>query len=214
MAYCITRSLYFWISFPFTAQSPTPSSLAAISLLSVSMSLYLNFCVIIAFFFSDVPTCHFKLQSTNYDLGLGLYTLWFPLLSNLSWISALLKSPLKHNAEHANGNLGVVVIVMKLLICFQNSSETKLMNLLKLSVTAVKTPAAKKIVSVKYIDIIWNLDFSGLTVSITSSIGYHVLQDTQSSGNKTFCLKYQFWKVQGLQWEVLKILNQSRKTLK
>lgn len=43
---------------------------------------------------------------------------------------------------------------MKLLICFQNSSETKLMNLLKLSVTAVKTPAAKKIVSVKYIDII------------------------------------------------------------
>lgn len=55
-------------------------------------------------------------------------------------------SPLKHNAEGTDGNLGAVVTGMESVMGFQNSRKTKL-NLLKLPVPDVKTAAAKKAIT-------------------------------------------------------------------
>ena len=89
------------------------------------------------------------------------------------------------------GNMGAKVFVMKSVICFQNSRKVKLMNHLVPPVTVVKTPAVNK----KYahiVKIILYLDFSGLKMSINSSIRISMFGGIHSCGKEAFYLKHQF----------------------
>lgn len=63
------------------------------------------------------------------------------------------------------------------------------------------------------VKIVLYLDFSGLKMNMNSSIRISMFGDIHSCGKEAFYLKHQFWNVQGLLWEMLSFLKQSRKAL-